>query len=95
MMKIYLAIILSALLAAGCGTQVTRLETDEVTDLSGEWNDTDSRLVAEEMISDALAHPWTSNFAGQKGRARSWGSGFVCRHLCPGQRTENHKRTSP
>ena len=69
MMKIYLAIILSALLAAGCGTQVTRLETDEVTDLSGEWNDTDSRLVAEEMISDALAHPWTSNFAGQKGRA--------------------------
>ena len=68
-MKIYWAIILSSLLVAGCGTQVTRLEADEAIDLSGEWNDTDSRLVAEEMISDALSHPWTSNFAGQSGRA--------------------------
>ena len=68
-MKIYWAIILSSLLIAGCGTQVTRLEVDEAIDLSGEWNDTDSRLVAEEMISDALSHPWTSNFAGQSGRA--------------------------
>jgi hypothetical protein len=54
---------------AGCGTQVTRMEADEAIDLSGNWNDTDSRLVAEEMISDALSHPWTSNFAGQSGRA--------------------------
>ena len=69
MTKFYLAILLSSLLVAGCSTQVTRLEADEVTDLSGEWNDTDSRLVAEEMIADALAHPWTSNFAGQQGRA--------------------------
>ncbi len=54
---------------AGCGTKVTRIDSDETVDLSGAWNDTDSRLVADEMITDALAHPWTSNFAGQAGRA--------------------------
>jgi uncharacterized protein (TIGR02722 family) len=68
-MRIYWAVILSSLLIAGCSTQVTRIDVDETIDLSGNWNDTDSRLVAEEMISDALSHPWTSNFAGQSGRA--------------------------
>ena len=68
-MRIYWAVILSSLLMAGCSTQVTRIDVDETVDLSGNWNDTDSRLVAEEMISDALSHPWTSNFAGQSGRA--------------------------
>ena len=39
---------------------VTRLETDEVTDLSGRWNDTDSRMVSETMVRDCLNHPWLS-----------------------------------
>ena len=68
-MRVFWAIILSGLLMAGCGTKVTRIDVDETVDLSGAWNDTDSRLVAEEMISDALSHPWTSNFAGNSGRA--------------------------
>ena len=68
-MKIYWALILSSLLLAGCGTRVTRIDVNETVDLSGAWNDTDSRLVAEEMIADALSHPWTSDFAGQTGRA--------------------------
>ena len=68
-MRIYWAVILSSLLVAGCGTKVTRIDVDETVDLSGVWNDTDSRLVAEEMIADALSHPWILNFAGQSGRA--------------------------
>ena len=68
-MKIYWAVILASLLVAGCGTKVTRIDVDETVDLSGAWNDTDSRLVAEEMIADALSRPWTSNFAGETGRA--------------------------
>ena len=68
-MRIYLALILSSLLVAGCATKVTRIDVNESVDLSGAWNDTDSRLVAEEMIADALSHPWTSNFAGKTGRA--------------------------
>ncbi len=45
----------------GCSSgakQVTRIDSDTVTDLSGRWNDTDSRLVAEEMMQDCLNHPW-------------------------------------
>jgi len=67
-MRVYWAVILSSLLVIGCATKVTRLDVNEAVDLSGEWNDTDSRLVAEEMINDALSHPWTSNFAGETGR---------------------------
>ncbi len=50
--------LLAALLLAGCGTSVERIETGEIKDLSGAWNDTDSRLVSEEMIQDVLARPW-------------------------------------
>jgi len=52
------------LFLAGCGSskQVTRLEADTTTDLSGEWNDTDSRLVANEMIGDVTAAAWISEY---------------------------------
>jgi uncharacterized protein (TIGR02722 family) len=44
---------------AGCATrQVTRVDPTTTVDLSGRWNDTDSRLVAEAMIDDALRSPW-------------------------------------
>jgi penicillin-binding protein activator len=43
----------------GCaGTKVTRLSADTTVDLSGHWNDTDSREVSEAMIQEALARPW-------------------------------------
>jgi len=35
-------------------------------DLSGDWNDTDSRLVAEEMIGDVLGAPLARRFQGGK-----------------------------
>ena len=53
-----LAIFLPALFVAGCGTSVERMDTAEVKDLSGAWNDTDSRLVSEEMIQDVLSRDW-------------------------------------
>lgn len=49
------------LLLAGCGPSVTRMQADEAKDLSGAWNDTDSRLVSEEMVQDALSRPWLGN----------------------------------
>lgn len=54
----------------GCATgpQVTRVGTETVTDISGRWNDTDSRLVAEEMVKDALTRPWLESFAKTKGK---------------------------
>ena len=47
-----------ALVLSACGTSVTRMDDKEVKDVSGRWNDTDSRLVAEEMIADSLSRPW-------------------------------------
>jgi uncharacterized protein (TIGR02722 family) len=44
------------------------METDTQTDLSGRWNDTDSRLVAQEMISDVLSRPWLGDFQNEKGK---------------------------
>ena len=40
------------LMLGGCATEVKRVGVEEVKDLSGAWNDTDSRLVSEEMIRD-------------------------------------------
>lgn len=56
------------LLLSGCaGTSVKRVETESVIDLSGRWNDTDSRLVSEEMIQDCLNRPWLSRFSSSHG----------------------------
>lgn len=51
-----------AVLAFSCNRQVTRLNPDQQVDLSGRWNDTDSKLVAEEMIQDVTNRPWHSEF---------------------------------
>jgi uncharacterized protein (TIGR02722 family) len=58
------------LLVVGCSgsRQVTRMSAETVTDLSGNWNDTDARLVAEEQINDCLSRPWITDFAAQYGR---------------------------
>jgi len=54
---------------AACGTTVERVDTKEVIDLSGRWNDTDSRLVSEEMVTDCLGRPWIEDFrASNAGR---------------------------
>ena len=53
----------------GCGgKQVTRISPDTTVDLSGRWNDTDSRLVAQEMIDNCLRHRWiTDHLQAQQG----------------------------
>ena len=53
----------------GCGsTEVKRLDPQEEVALSDRWNATDSRLVAEEMITDMLSFPWASQFELQHDR---------------------------
>lgn len=61
-MKKWLAVLASVSLLSACGTTVDRVAVDETIDLSGAWNDTDSRLVSEEMVNDALSRPWVSDF---------------------------------
>ena len=61
---------MALLLLAGCAqeTKITRIDSDVVTDLSGRWNDTDSRMVAESMVKEALENPWLNNFSSSKRR---------------------------
>lgn len=47
---------------SACATRVERIGVDETRDLSGNWNDTDSRLVSEEMVRDVLSRPWLNDF---------------------------------
>ncbi len=65
MLKHRRGFLIVALLAAttltACGTSVERIDSSEVRDLSGAWNDTDSRLVSEEMIADVMSRPWLGN----------------------------------
>ncbi|HKP00581.1 MAG TPA: penicillin-binding protein activator LpoB [Nitrospiraceae bacterium] len=61
---------MAVLLLVGCAqeTRITRVESEVVTDLSGRWNDTDSRMVAESMVKEALEYSWLNNFSSSKHR---------------------------
>ena len=57
------------LLLVGCASvKVDRMDVGETVDLSGRWNDTDSRLVSEEMISDVLSRPWIDRYRAGQGK---------------------------
>ena len=56
------------LLVVGCTTKVSRVQSDSTIDLTGKWNDTDSRLVAEEMIKDCLNQRWLFKWEEQNKR---------------------------
>lgn len=60
--------LVGAVAACSGHTRVERIEPEQVTDLSGNWNDTDSRLVAEEMVKEALTYPWARRFTEQAGK---------------------------
>ena len=62
-----IAVLSTVTILTGCSTSVKRMEAGEVTDLSGDWNDTDSRMVSEEMIRDVLGRPWIDRFISEKG----------------------------
>ncbi len=44
--------ILCAMILASCARSVSRVNPDQQIDLSGRWNDSDSRMVAQKMVSD-------------------------------------------
>ena len=54
----------------GCTTKVTRVQSDSTIDLTGRWNDTDSRLVAENMISDCLNAKWLYKWESRSKRPK-------------------------
>ncbi|HEX9641514.1 MAG TPA: penicillin-binding protein activator LpoB [Candidatus Krumholzibacteria bacterium] len=61
---LFATLLSGALLFAGCsGKTVTRLESETVVDISGRWNDTDSRMVSEQMVGDILGARWLVSYS--------------------------------
>ena len=66
--KLLTIILIGTLLLGGCGKQIDRVDEKTVIDLSGKWNDTDSRLVSEEMVADCLIRPWIDQYQLRSGK---------------------------
>ena len=56
------------LVACGPSRTVQRTSVDTTVDLSGRWNDTDSRLTAKKMIDGLLDSRWITNFQKEHNR---------------------------
>jgi len=53
---------------SSCARQVTRVNPDQSYDLSGRWNDTDSKTVATSMINDLMASEKFKEYSKAKGK---------------------------
>jgi penicillin-binding protein activator len=65
-----ITVLMLALLVVGtsaCNKRVTRIDPASVTDLSGRWNDTDSRLVANALIEQSLTAGWLARHTNLHG----------------------------
>ena len=70
--------ILTVAFVLGCSPKtVTRVDTNQQIDLSGRWNDTDSRLVSEEMSKDMFGRPWRSDFEKRAGKKATMIVGII------------------
>lgn len=73
MRKIFTVMIVWALTLAfsSCADRkVSRINSNEIVDLSGRWNDTDSQLVSADMINDLLTARWLPVYESQHNNKR-------------------------
>ena len=63
--KYCLIAILAMITLTGCSRSVKRIDPRTQTDLSGRWNDTDSRLTAQAMIEQMFGNAWAIRFEQQ------------------------------
>lgn len=71
MNKLLITLLVLTFAFIGCrpSQNISRVDASTQTDLSGKWNDTDARLVAQEMIPDALNKPWLETHRNNKNKA--------------------------
>lgn len=67
MVRQFLLVSLLFILSFSCSRSVTRITPETDIDLSGRWNDADSRKVADQMIYDLFNSDDFKNFATTKG----------------------------
>jgi penicillin-binding protein activator len=65
------------LILSSCAHKVTRIDPSETPDISGNWNYTDSRMTAEEMINQSLTGKWLGDHLQAKGKKPVVIVGFV------------------
>jgi len=59
---------LAAVSLAACNNKrVSRIDPSRVTDLSGRWNDVDSKLVANALIEQTFGGAWSTQYASAHG----------------------------
>ena len=62
--------VFTGLIMFSCGsTKVSRVDSDEVIDLDGYWNESDVRIVCDSLIEECISSPRIAKFEGQQGRA--------------------------
>jgi uncharacterized protein (TIGR02722 family) len=61
-MKLLFVAALAVSIVGCAGNRVSRVDSDQEIALSDRWNDKDSQLVAEEMVTDMLSFPWARDF---------------------------------
>lgn len=66
----YLLPLAAILLFSSCSRKVTRIDPAEQVDISGRWNNTDSRLVAEDMTKTILGARWLTDHMSAKNGQR-------------------------
>lgn len=72
------AIAVTITFASSCSRTVTRVDPNEQIDISGSWNNTDSRQVAEEMTNTILNANWlTDHLSDKNGKKPVVVVGFV------------------
>lgn len=60
--------VLLSVRCAGPTRTVSRVQVDKAVDISGRWNDTDSRMTAQAMVKEILSSPWLDNFIQENDR---------------------------
>ncbi|MFA6937573.1 MAG: penicillin-binding protein activator LpoB [Treponema sp.] len=72
-MKKYVLVILafaaSVALFSCSSTKVERVDSEEVVDMDGYWNDSDVRIVCESLINDCVSSKTIANYSKVNGRA--------------------------
>ena len=70
MKRIFNSLILATaiLVFSACAHKVSRIDPNEQVDLSGRWNNTDSRLVSEEMTTRIINANWRLNHQQKAGK---------------------------
>lgn len=67
---VYVLLVACVILCAGCSTtdKIERVSPDTVVDLSGYWNDTDVRIVADSLINDCVNSAAIRNYTATNGK---------------------------